>query len=253
MSDQYRRWEEERTARDLRRQRGDDDWREPGRTDWRPENDDRDVRVGRYAENRARTYGPGPRDRGNWRSDEERRYRALGPSFPDTDEAYNRAYAAGYGVDRDHRGDRYYETRRDYQRDYDNERGFFEKASDEVASWFGDADAERRREADQHRGHGPKGYTRSADRIREDVCDRLADDVLVDAREIDITVNNGEVTLSGTVPSRNQRRRAEAIAESVSGVVHVQNNTRVAFDGPVTAANTPATDLTKKPTASGRR
>ncbi len=252
MSDQYRRWEEERSARDLRRNR-DDDWREPGRTDWRPENDDRDVRTGRLAENRARPYGYGPRDRGNWRSDEDRQYRALGPSFPDSDEAYNRAYAAGYGVDRDQRGDRYYESRRDARRDYDNERGFFEKASDEVASWFGDEDAERRREADQHRGHGPKGYTRSSDRIREDVCDRLADDVLVDARDLDIAVNNGEVTLSGTVPSRSQRRRAEMIAESVSGVVHVQNNTRVALEGPVTTANSPATDLTKKPTASVRR
>src|SRR5262249_10623533 len=39
------------------------------------------------------------------------------------------------------------------------ERGFFDRASDEVASWFGDRDAERRRREDQFRGRGPKGYT----------------------------------------------------------------------------------------------
>jgi hypothetical protein len=35
------------------------------------------------------------------------------------------------------------------------------------------------------------------------------------------------VTLTGTVPTREQRRRAEDIAESISGVTHVQNNLRV--------------------------
>ena len=45
--------------------------------------------------------------------------------------------------------------RREYG-DYRNgsERGFFERAGDEVASWFGDDDAARRREQD-HRGRGP--------------------------------------------------------------------------------------------------
>jgi hypothetical protein len=35
------------------------------------------------------------------------------------------------------------------------------------------------------------------------------------------------VTLSGTVRDRNEKRRAEDIAESVQGVSHVQNNLRV--------------------------
>jgi len=100
-------------------------------------------------------------------------------------------------------------------------------ASDEVASWFGDEDAERRRRQDHHRGRGPRNYTRSGDRIREDVSDRLTDDWRVDASEIEVTVSGSEVTLTGTVTSRDQRRRAEDIAESVSGVTHVQNNLRV--------------------------
>lgn len=46
--------------------------------------------------------------------------------------------------------DRYSSDR--YDRGYgDNDRGFFERASDEVRSWFGDEDAERRRERDERR------------------------------------------------------------------------------------------------------
>jgi osmotically-inducible protein OsmY len=112
------------------------------------------------------------------------------------------------------------------------ERGFMERAGDEVASWFGDEEAERRRRMDaaregKHRGRGPKGYARSDERIREDVSDRLSDDDMVDASDIEVTVSNREVTLSGTVDSRAARRRAEDCAEAVSGVSYVQNNLRV--------------------------
>jgi osmotically-inducible protein OsmY len=107
------------------------------------------------------------------------------------------------------------------------ERGFWDRASDEVSSWFGDEEAERRRRIDHHRGRGPKGYTRSDDRIREDVNDRLTDDWRVDASNIDVSVSTGEVTLSGTVDSRDAKRRAEDLAENISGVKHVQNNLRV--------------------------
>ena len=96
---------------------------------------------------------------------------------------------------------------------------------------FGDRDAERRRDEDQHRGKGPKGYTRSDDRIREDVNDRLTDDPYVDASEIEVTVSGAEVTLTGFVLNRDQRRRAEDAAERVSGVVHAQNNLRVRAPG----------------------
>jgi uncharacterized protein (DUF2267 family)/osmotically-inducible protein OsmY len=112
------------------------------------------------------------------------------------------------------------------------ERGYFDQASDEVSSWFEDRDAERRRNLDQmrageHRGRGPKGYIRSDERIREDVCQRLTDDPWVDASEIEVAVSNFEVTLSGTVENRETRRRAEDCAENVRGVTHVQNNIRV--------------------------
>jgi len=110
------------------------------------------------------------------------------------------------------------------------ERGMWDRASDEVSSWFGNDDAERRRDQDEsrgHRGRGPRGYSRSDDRVREDVSDRLTDDPYVDASEIDVMVSGCEVTLTGTVDSRAAKRRAEDIAENVSGVRHVQNNLRV--------------------------
>jgi osmotically-inducible protein OsmY len=106
-------------------------------------------------------------------------------------------------------------------------RGFWDKASDEVSSWFGDDEARRRREQDEHRGRGPKGYTRSDERIKEDVHDRLTDDGWLDASDIEVQVSSSEVTLTGQVSSREEKRRAEDIVEAVSGVKHVQNNLRV--------------------------
>lgn len=113
-----------------------------------------------------------------------------------------------------------------YGRADDDHRGFFEKAGDEVASWFGDNDAARRREMD-HAGRGPSNYNRSDERILEDACDRLTDDRQVDASDITVTVQSGEITLDGTVDSRFAKRRAEDCVDGLSGVRHVQNNLRV--------------------------
>ncbi|MBV8798429.1 MAG: BON domain-containing protein [Alphaproteobacteria bacterium] len=150
-----------------------------------------------------------------------------GGGFGTYTEDYERRYGSG-GASPGYSG-RGYSGERDYvSRDYGNrERGWWDKATDEVSSWFGDEEAERRRRMDEHRGRGPKNYSRSDDRIREDVNDRLTDDPLVDASEIEVSVQGQEVTLSGTVSSRNEKRLAEECAESVSGVKHVQNNLRV--------------------------
>jgi len=75
-------------------------------------------------------------------------------------------------------------------------------------------------------GRGPKGYQRSDDRIREDVCERLTHHPEIDASEIDIQVKNGEVTLTGTVDRREEKRMAEDVAEHVSGVKDVHNQLR---------------------------
>src|SRR4051812_17996507 len=82
-------------------------------------------------------------------------------------------------------------------------------------------------ERGRHSGRGPKGWQRSDERIREDVSERFTDHAHLDASEIEVIVNNGEITLSGTVEDRHAKRLAEDIAESVSGVREVHNQIRV--------------------------
>lgn len=91
----------------------------------------------------------------------------------------------------------------------------------------GSSDSNMGRSIAGHRGKGPKGYVRSDDRIREDVSDRLRDDEHIDAGDIDVSVSECEVVLSGTVESRFAKRHAEDLAESVSGVRNVENRIRV--------------------------
>jgi len=76
-------------------------------------------------------------------------------------------------------------------------------------------------------GRGPKGYSRSDERIREDVCERLSSDDDVDASEIEVKVQNGEVTLEGSVVTRTMKHQAENLADEVLGVKDVHNNLRV--------------------------
>ena len=77
-------------------------------------------------------------------------------------------------------------------------------------------------------GKGPKGYRRSGERIREDVSEALERDGELDASNVTVAVENGEVTLEGTVPDRASKRRAEDLAEVVAGVRDVHNRLRIA-------------------------
>jgi hypothetical protein len=78
-----------------------------------------------------------------------------------------------------------------------------------------------------HKGKGPRGYQRSDERIKDDINDHLADDSFIDASDVEVNVKDSEVTLIGTVESRDAKRRAEDIGESVSGVKNVENRLRV--------------------------
>ena len=89
----------------------------------------------------------------------------------------------------------------------------------EPSSWFGGG---------APRGVGPNGYVRSDERIRELVCDDLMDDAWLDASQIEVSVKDGEVILSGAVENRDAKRLAEDIAEHAGGVKHVLNSLRVA-------------------------
>lgn len=190
----------------------------------------------RYARGRERDfgdsagYGTGGSAR-DWRDvvgdDRRRGMSGYGVDYSRSHDAYE-GYGSSYDEDRYGTG-----SFGRGSRDYGEERGFFERAGDEVRSWFGDEEADRRRDMDArrgehyHRGRGPKGYQRSDERIREDVNDRLTDDPHIDASEIQVSVSGREVTLDGTVNSRFEKRHAEDLAESVSGVTHIQNNLRV--------------------------
>jgi osmotically-inducible protein OsmY len=84
-----------------------------------------------------------------------------------------------------------------------------------------------RQSLENHRGKGPKNYTRSDERIREDIHDRLTEDPYVDASDIEIQVNVGNVMLEGTVADRTEKRRAEDIVYSVFGVLDIENKIKV--------------------------
>lgn len=156
-------------------------------------------------------------------------------------QAYGDRYGSDYGRGAEGRYGYGSENRSRGSDDHGRRRGFMERAGDEVASWFGDEEAEQRRMMDEHRGKGPKGYQRSDARIEEDVNDRLSDDPVLDASNITVTVKSGEVTLDGFVSSRWDKRRAEDDVDDVSGVRHVQNNLRV--------NNTPTDTLAASTTA----
>ncbi len=189
--------------------RGHDDWRSPG------------------SQGFAAGYGMGDGDNYDDRFSRHGFGGAGGASNP----GYGRGYGPDYGRDSgEMRGGR----------------GFLARAGDEIASWFGDEDAAQRREQD-YRGHGPADYTRSDERIREDVNDRLTDDPRLNARQISVAVKDGEVTLNGTVTSRGAKRRAEDCIDWISGVKHVQNNLRVTQgSGALNAAGTPRDTITSR-------
>jgi hypothetical protein len=80
----------------------------------------------------------------------------------------------------------------------------------------------------EHTGRGPKGYARSDERIAEEVNERLTRHGQLDASDIEVRVENGEVTLSGSVDSRRSKRLAEDAVETVWGVRDVHNRLTIA-------------------------
>ena len=133
---------------------------------------------------------------------------------------------------------------------YEDDRGLTHQFSHREANYGG--------RGMNYAGRGPKNYRRSDERIREEICDRLTDDWRVDATDMDITVDNGQVTLSGSVHSRDEKRKAEDIVESIPGVHDVHNNLRVgqweehryAAGGTTGGASTGGTTTSNQTTAS---
>jgi len=78
-----------------------------------------------------------------------------------------------------------------------------------------------------YRGRGPKNYTRSDERIIEEINERLTDDDDLDATDITVRCVAGTVTLEGTVEQRWMKHRAEDIADACLGVKEVDNRIQV--------------------------
>jgi len=73
----------------------------------------------------------------------------------------------------------------------------------------------------------PGGENLSDDQIQQEVNDALDRNSTTSNEDIQATVNNKVVTLSGTVRSRDTKKTAESVAENCPGVKDVQNNIQI--------------------------
>jgi hypothetical protein len=241
------------------RWRGDDEWqRYPGSY----ESDEREWERGGW---RGREYGgdertmPGRRQfggyggwDGEYRGQEDRRYGR------GNDETWHEPYPSGRrgmrhgGGEGNYRGDSYDDGRvqwgrREPDRDpYGAREGDYESGAGYGSGYgYGEYGRQGSHQAGSARlsryarhgnedmqgpysGIGPKGYQRSTERLREEVCDRLQQHGQIDASDIDVRVEEGgTVVLTGTVDSRQAKRLAEDLAEDVMGVKDVANQIRI--------------------------
>ncbi|SHH41827.1 BON domain-containing protein [Pollutimonas bauzanensis] len=72
----------------------------------------------------------------------------------------------------------------------------------------------------------PKGYTRSDERVREDICEQLSHSGL-DVSDVSVSVAEGKVTLEGTVKDRRVKHAIEDYADDCIGVKDVDNRITV--------------------------
>lgn len=84
----------------------------------------------------------------------------------------------------------------------------------------------------QYRGVGPRGYTRSDERIKEDVSHLLSDHGGIDASQIEVQVKGGEVTLAGTVPDLRMKGLVLRVLSNAPGVQQLFDQVRVAREEP---------------------
>jgi hypothetical protein len=88
------------------------------------------------------------------------------------------------------------------------------------------AAGEPRQSRGGHRGRGPKAVRQDSS-IADEVYFRLTEDGYVDGSEILVNVENGVVTLTGEVPERRMKHRAEDLVAEIRGVRELHNRIRV--------------------------
>jgi osmotically-inducible protein OsmY len=74
---------------------------------------------------------------------------------------------------------------------------------------------------------------RDKETVKKDVVDQLYWDSRVNAADVEVSVSDGRVTLSGTVPTLQARRAALLDAYAVSGVQTVENDITVRYGEPL--------------------
>jgi osmotically-inducible protein OsmY len=80
-------------------------------------------------------------------------------------------------------------------------------------------------------GKGPRNYKKEKEKIYEEVCEALYWDPYVDARDLEVSVDDENcVVLTGEVDSRFAKRKAEEVSEQVSGVNDVFNRLTIKHD-----------------------
>lgn len=152
------------------------------------------------------------------------------------------SYGSGFGSGDTRRG--YEQQDRGQSRDFGGQRsqGYSQLGQENYGgrdSWNSDRYSERRFGGGlSHYGKGPKGYQRSEERIKEEVCDILTHDHRVDASNIEVSIENGVVVLKGTVDDRQSKRLAEEAIENVQGVADVRNELKVQSSGMVNQNDT---------------
>jgi osmotically-inducible protein OsmY len=93
----------------------------------------------------------------------------------------------------------------------------------DYGSSYGRSAAEMRQD---YRGRGPKGYSRSDERLKEIICERLTDDPRIDASDVTVEVQQGVVKLTGAVPERRTKYQIEDLIERC-GAQDVDNQLRI--------------------------
>ena len=86
---------------------------------------------------------------------------------------------------------------------------------------------QRRMLSGPYQGIGPSGYQRPDDLIHQEIHDRLTLHGWIDARRMTVQVQDGIVTLTGSVNSKEEKRIAEEVIETVSGVRDLRNELRI--------------------------
>jgi hypothetical protein len=103
------------------------------------------------------------------------------------------------------------------------------------SSYGGFMNEDTRFQRQQYRGQAaqrvhPKGYTRSDERIQEDICERLSYSGLP-VGEVSVEVSQGRVTLDGMVSARPIKHAIEDYVDDCMGVQEIDNRIKVQRQG----------------------